>query len=135
MAKAALYLSLVDVQRAATSPVDPYLTGKIVTDAIGRQWVLNEDAVEALAAAEAAWQEELRLRAEHREYVERHAQRRRDLMTQVREKTLKKLGPLASSAEQRAVVTQAQHEAFQELAQSEGAEPLGFYEWRDGRAH
>jgi hypothetical protein len=125
---AGLFILVDDLSRYASSPVEPYLEGKTVTDACGRRWIADPDAAVVLASAEAAWQEECRLRSEHQAYLADRASRRASVARSVREK----MGG-GGTPESSPRIQQVVWEALREFDATEGPE-RGFYEWKDSRS-
>lgn len=126
-ANAGLLILVSDVEAHAVGPVQGYLDGKTITDALGRLWCSNSDAVVALGKANAAWQEEIQLRAEHRASLEDRAARRKALM----QKISNDLGG-GGTPESHARVYAAQREALEEFDRTNVE--LDYYTWRDSRS-
>lgn len=126
-ANAGLLILVSDVEAFAVGPVQGYLDGKTITDALGRLWCSNSDAVVALEKANAAWQEEIQSKSEYQAYLADRQVRRRELMAKISSD----LGG-GTTPESHARVYAAQREA---LAEFDVREPeRDFYTWKDARS-
>jgi len=125
---APLYIEVADLERFAPGPVGPYLDGKTITDAVGRKWVSNDDAVGVLASAEAEWQAEIQRRSDHAAYLKDRQARRMALAAEIRDKVLAGGGGDPSDHGR---ASQAVREALTEFDANEPE--LDFYRWKDSR--
>lgn len=123
-ADAGFRLLVSDVEAHAMGPVQQYLDGKTTTDALGRLWCSNSDAAVALEKANAAWQEEIRLRTEFATWQQGRGAERAALAARVREK----LGPQASSTRVHEALWEALGEFDRETDRSD------FYTWKERQA-
>jgi len=126
---AGLYILVDDLRRYASSPIEPYLAGLVVTDALGRGWIANDDAAAVLASAEAEWRAEMQRRSDHDAWLKDRQARRLALVTKVGDKVLAGKAPNASNY---GAVREAQRQALEEFDQREPE--LDYYRWVESRS-
>jgi predicted nucleic acid-binding Zn ribbon protein len=117
-----LYIQLADLERAASSPVGPYLDGLVITDALNRGWILDSDARVVLQKAEAEWAAECRRRSDFDAWTKNRQARKSALAQKVRDK----MGG-GGTPESSARIQQAVWEALREFDEREPE--LDYYRW------
>ncbi len=123
---AGFYIRVDDVRGFAPVPIEQFIEGKVVQDALGRGWLLDSDAREVLERAKAEDQREMELRNQHAIWLQDRTARRGELLEKVR---LKVLGGAQHNASNQGLVREAQQAALAAFDQDEPE--ADFYTWRE----